>query len=41
MSKLPAIRGRKLIAALQKTGFAVLRIRGSHHFLAMPTDGRP
>jgi len=39
MSKLPAIRGRKLIAALNKAGFVVVRVRGSHHFVAHP-DGR-
>jgi predicted RNA binding protein YcfA (HicA-like mRNA interferase family) len=39
MGKLPRISGRKLIAALRKVGFAVARIRGSHHFLRHP-DGR-
>ena len=39
MAKLPRISGKKLIKALRKTGFEVLRIRGSHHFLAH-LDGR-
>ena len=39
MAKLPRISGKKLIKALRKNGFEVLRIRGSHHFLAHP-DGR-
>ena len=39
MGRLPRISGRKLIAALRKVGFAVVRIRGSHHFLQHP-DGR-
>jgi len=39
MPRLPRLRGREVIAALQRAGFAVTRIRGSHHFLAHP-DGR-
>ena len=39
MGRLPRISGRKLIAALRKIGFAVVRTRGSHHFLQHP-DGR-
>lgn len=39
MSRLPRIRGTELIAALRKAGFAVVRVRGSHHVLAR-SDGR-
>jgi predicted RNA binding protein YcfA (HicA-like mRNA interferase family) len=39
MARLPRISGQKLIAALAKAGFAVTRIRGSHHFLEHE-DGR-
>lgn len=39
MSKLPGITGKQLIAALNKAGFEVIRIRGSHHFLRH-ADGR-
>ncbi|HEX4128686.1 MAG TPA: type II toxin-antitoxin system HicA family toxin [Pirellulales bacterium] len=39
MTKLPALRGKQLIAALAKAGFDVVRIRGSHHFLRH-SDGR-
>ncbi|MGE3108786.1 MAG: type II toxin-antitoxin system HicA family toxin [Phycisphaerales bacterium] len=39
MPKLPRIRGKALIAALRRAGFAVVRVRGSHHFLKHP-DGR-
>lgn len=39
MSKLPKIDGKWLIKALQKAGFAVVRIKGSHHFLRH-ADGR-
>lgn len=39
MSKLPRTTGRKIVAALQKAGFEVIRIKGSHHFLRH-ADGR-
>ncbi|MEM8556926.1 MAG: type II toxin-antitoxin system HicA family toxin [Bacteroidota bacterium] len=39
MSKLPSLTGKKLIKALRRAGFAVIRIKGSHHFLRHD-DGR-
>jgi predicted RNA binding protein YcfA (HicA-like mRNA interferase family) len=39
MSKLPQITGRKMITLLRKADFAVIRIKGSHHFLRH-VDGR-
>ena len=39
MSRIPAIAGGQLIKALQRLGFEVIRIKGSHHFLRHP-DGR-
>ncbi len=39
MTKLPRVTGRQTIAALGKAGFAVVRVRGSHHFLKH-SDGR-
>jgi predicted RNA binding protein YcfA (HicA-like mRNA interferase family) len=39
MSKLPALTGKKVIAALKKAGFVVLRAKSSHYFLRHP-DGR-
>lgn len=33
MSKLPAITGREAIRAFEKAGFAVARVKGSHHIL--------
>ena len=39
MPRLPRLRGREVIAALRRAGFAVLRIKGSHHFL-QHSDGR-
>lgn len=39
MSKLPSFTGKRLVAALNKAGFEVIRVRGSHHFLRH-ADGR-
>jgi predicted RNA binding protein YcfA (HicA-like mRNA interferase family) len=39
MSKLPSVTGNQIIKALQKIGFAVARVKGSHHILMHP-DGR-
>jgi predicted RNA binding protein YcfA (HicA-like mRNA interferase family) len=39
MSRLPRLRGRDLLTALQRAGFVVVRIKGSHHFLRHG-DGR-
>jgi predicted RNA binding protein YcfA (HicA-like mRNA interferase family) len=37
--RLPRITGAEVAAALQRRGFDVARIKGSHHFLRHP-DGR-
>ena len=39
MPRLPRLRGREVMASLSRAGFAVLRVRGSHHFMQHP-DGR-
>jgi predicted RNA binding protein YcfA (HicA-like mRNA interferase family) len=39
MSRIPALTGERLIKALSKAGFSILRQRGSHVYLAH-TDGR-
>ena len=39
MGYLPHPRGRELIRALQRAGFVVVRVRGSHHQLQHP-NGR-
>ncbi len=39
MSRAPRLTGSDLVAALGKAGFAVIRIKGSHHFLGHE-DGR-
>lgn len=33
MSNFPTVSGKELVRALEKAGFVVLRIKGSHHFL--------
>jgi predicted RNA binding protein YcfA (HicA-like mRNA interferase family) len=39
MVRLPRLTGKEVIAALAKAGFAVIRVKGSHHFLRH-SDGR-
>jgi predicted RNA binding protein YcfA (HicA-like mRNA interferase family) len=39
MARLPRVRGRNVLAALQRAGFVVIRVKGSHHFL-QHSDGR-
>lgn len=39
MSRLPSLTGDDLIKALRSAGFAVVRVKGSHHFLRHE-DGR-
>lgn len=39
MSNLPSVDGNRLIRALSKKGFEVIRIKGSHHYLKH-ADGR-
>ncbi|MBU4225579.1 MAG: type II toxin-antitoxin system HicA family toxin [Chloroflexi bacterium] len=39
MPKVPRLTGQQVITALKRTGFEVLRVKGSHHFLGH-SDGR-
>lgn len=39
MSDFPSLSGRALLRALQRLGFSVLRVKGSHHFVGHE-DGR-
>jgi predicted RNA binding protein YcfA (HicA-like mRNA interferase family) len=39
MAQVPAIRGGRVVTALERVGFVVARIRGSHHIMRHP-DGR-
>lgn len=36
---VPAVPGEKIVKALEKQGFTLLRIKGSHHIMRHP-DGR-
>ena len=37
---LPAVSGREVVRALQRAGFMVERMAGSHHIMAHPNDPR-
>ena len=39
MTTFPSVTGSRLVRALRKFGFEVVRVKGSHHFL-QHTDGR-
>jgi predicted RNA binding protein YcfA (HicA-like mRNA interferase family) len=39
MTRLPRVSGREVVRALERAGFEVHRVRGSHTFLKHP-DGR-
>jgi len=39
MTNFPSITGSRLIRALRRLGFEVIRVKGSHHFL-QHQDGR-
>jgi predicted RNA binding protein YcfA (HicA-like mRNA interferase family) len=34
MPKLPQVTGQEMVRFLQREGFQLLRVRGSHHFLS-------
>jgi predicted RNA binding protein YcfA (HicA-like mRNA interferase family) len=36
-AKLPAVNGKRVIIALEKEGWYVKRVRGSHHVLRHPS----
>ena len=36
--RLPAVKPRQVIAALQRAGFVIRRVTGSHNRLGMPGD---
>ena len=36
MTRLPGVSGREVLCALQRAGFRLVRIRGSHHYLRKP-----
>lgn len=39
MTTFPSLTGRELLAALQRAGFVLIRVKGSHHFIRH-ADGR-
>jgi predicted RNA binding protein YcfA (HicA-like mRNA interferase family) len=39
MPRLPRVTGKDLLAALERSGFRVVRVKGSHH-LMRHADGR-
>ena len=39
MTTFPAVRGKELLTALQRSGFSLVRVKGSHHFIRH-SDGR-
>lgn len=39
MTRLPRVKGREIVRALEKVGFVTQRTRGSHVFIKHP-DGR-
>ena len=39
MTKRPRLTAKRLLAALRRAGFEVIRVKGSHHFL-QHSDGR-
>ena len=39
MPKLPKVTGKALIKILERLGFSVIRVKGSHHYLSH-FDGR-
>ncbi len=39
MPPVPSVRGERIVRALEKAGFKVARVTGSHHIMRHP-DGR-
>ena len=38
MPRLPTVTGRQVVRALERGGFCVIRIKGSHHFMRHNVD---
>jgi predicted RNA binding protein YcfA (HicA-like mRNA interferase family) len=38
VSRLPSVSARQMLSALQRAGFDIVRIKGSHHFLRHSAD---
>ena len=37
-ARLPTVSGKQVLRALERGGFSVIRIKGSHHFLRHKSD---
>ena len=40
MSRLPSLRPKAVVSALERSGFVVIRVRGSHYHLFNAATGR-
>jgi predicted RNA binding protein YcfA (HicA-like mRNA interferase family) len=40
MTRLPVLKPKQVLAALEKAGFVVIRVRASHYQVQNPTNGR-
>ncbi|MEO8668045.1 MAG: type II toxin-antitoxin system HicA family toxin [Bauldia sp.] len=40
MSRLPSLKPREIVRALERAGFSVVRIRGSHYQMLKPETGK-
>ena len=40
MTRLPRASGKRVVAALQRAGFELTHVRGSHHYLRKPGVAR-
>ena len=38
MARLPSLTGQQVVRALERGGFSVIRIKGSHHFVRHQHD---
>ena len=40
MTRLPRVSGRQTVKALERAGFVLTHVRGSHHYLRRSGEGR-
>lgn len=40
MSRLPSLKPRQVMRVLERAGFVVVRVKGSHHIMAHKDDSR-
>ena len=40
MTRLQRVSGRGTVKALERAGFVLTHVRGSHHYLRRPNEGR-